>query len=62
MIVLDDVWDTSHWDGLKHPFLVQSLKTKVLVTTRNKKVAEMGFSVELGLLHMDAAWEQSRIK
>ncbi|XP_047949542.1 putative disease resistance protein At1g50180 [Salvia hispanica] len=57
LIVLDDVWELSHWDELKHPFIVQDLQSKILVTTRKQKVAEIGLAVEHGLLHMDAALE-----
>ncbi|KAH6809322.1 hypothetical protein C2S51_027105 [Perilla frutescens var. frutescens] len=57
MIVLDDLWETSHWDGLKHAFLVPDLKSKILVTTRKQEVSDIGFSMELGLLNMDDAWE-----
>ncbi|KAL1555967.1 putative disease resistance protein [Salvia divinorum] len=55
LIVLDDIWELFHWDELKHPFMVQNLRSKILVTTRKQKVAEIGLSVEHGLLHMDAA-------
>lgn len=57
LIVLDDLWETSHWDGLKHAFLVQDLKSKILITTRKQDVAEIGFSLELGILNVDDAWE-----
>ncbi|KAH6804219.1 hypothetical protein C2S51_032466 [Perilla frutescens var. frutescens] len=57
LIVIDDLWEISHWDAFKHAFLVRDLKSKILVTTRKQKVAEIGFSLELGLLDMDAAWE-----
>ncbi|KAL1555904.1 putative disease resistance protein [Salvia divinorum] len=57
LIVLDDVWELSRCDELKHPFIVQNLQSKILVTTRKQKVAEIGLAVEHGLLHMDAALE-----
>ncbi|XP_057809670.1 probable disease resistance protein At1g58602 isoform X2 [Salvia miltiorrhiza] len=57
LIVLDDLWETSQWEGLKHAFHVQDLQSKILVTTRQKDVAEIGFSVELGLLNMKDARE-----
>ncbi|XP_047947517.1 probable disease resistance protein At1g58602 [Salvia hispanica] len=56
-IVLDDVWELSHWEELKHPFIIQNLQSKILVTTRKQKVAEIGLAVEHGLLHIDAALE-----
>ncbi|XP_047950120.1 probable disease resistance protein RF9 [Salvia hispanica] len=57
LIVLDDLWELSHWGELKHPFIAQDLQSKILVTTRKQKVAEIGLSVEHGLLSMDAALE-----
>ncbi|XP_042008174.1 probable disease resistance protein RF45 [Salvia splendens] len=62
LIVFDDVWELSHWEELKHPFIVQNLRSKILVTTRKQKVAEIGLAVEHGLLHMDAALELLKIK
>ncbi|KAG6405064.1 hypothetical protein SASPL_132646 [Salvia splendens] len=57
LIVLDDLWELSHWDELKHPFIVQDLQSKILVTTQKQKVAEIELAVEHGLLRMDAALE-----
>ncbi|XP_047951043.1 putative disease resistance protein At1g50180 [Salvia hispanica] len=57
LIVLDDLWELSHWDEMKHPFILQNLQSKILVTTRKQKVAEIGLAVEHGLLHMDDALE-----
>ncbi|XP_047949525.1 putative disease resistance protein At1g50180 [Salvia hispanica] len=57
LIVLDDLWELSQWEELKHPFVVQNLESKILVTTRKQKVAEIGLAVKHGLLHMDAALE-----
>ncbi|XP_057775852.1 putative disease resistance protein At1g50180 [Salvia miltiorrhiza] len=57
LIVVDDLWETSHWDGFKHAFLVQDLQSKILVTTRERKVAEVGFAIEHGLLHIGEALE-----
>ncbi|KAL1555909.1 putative disease resistance protein [Salvia divinorum] len=57
LIVLDDVWELSHWHELKRPFIIQNLQSKILVTTRKQKVAEIGLAVNHGLLHMDAALE-----
>ncbi|KAL1555905.1 putative disease resistance protein [Salvia divinorum] len=62
LIVLDDVWEPSHWKELKRPFIIQNLQSKILVTTRKQKVAEIGLAVKHGLLHMDAALELLKIK
>ncbi|KAG6428157.1 hypothetical protein SASPL_112406 [Salvia splendens] len=40
-----------------HAFLVRNLKSKILVTTPKQNVAEIGFSVELGLLSSEDSWE-----
>ncbi|XP_057781301.1 probable disease resistance protein At1g58602 isoform X2 [Salvia miltiorrhiza] len=57
LIVFDDLWETSHWDGFKHPFLVQDLQSKILITTREREVAEIGCPVKLGLLKEEDALE-----
>ncbi|XP_057781312.1 probable disease resistance protein At1g58602 [Salvia miltiorrhiza] len=57
LIVFDDLWETSHWDGFKHPFLVQDLQSKILITTRKQEVAEIGCPVKLGLLEEEDALE-----
>ncbi|XP_057781228.1 probable disease resistance protein At1g58602 [Salvia miltiorrhiza] len=62
LIVFDDLWETSHWDELKHPFIVDDLKSKILVTTRQQKVAEKGFAVKLRCLNMEDALELLKSK
>ncbi|XP_047947831.1 probable disease resistance protein At1g58602 [Salvia hispanica] len=62
LIVLDDVWELSHWHELKHPFTAHDSQSKLLVTTRKQKVAEIGLAVKHGLLHMDAALELLKYK
>ncbi|XP_047949531.1 putative disease resistance protein At1g50180 [Salvia hispanica] len=62
LIVLDDLWELSHWNELKHPFIVQDLQSKILVTTRKQEVADIGLAVEHGLLHVDAALELLKYK
>ncbi|KAI3469970.1 hypothetical protein Pfo_026633 [Paulownia fortunei] len=57
MVVLDDLWEIDHWDGLKHGFLVEGLKSKILLTTRKQNVADKGFAFELGLLNIDDGLE-----
>ncbi|XP_057780975.1 probable disease resistance protein At1g58602 [Salvia miltiorrhiza] len=57
LIVFDDLWETSHWDGFKHPFLVQDLQSKILITTREEEVAEIGCPVKLGFLKEEDALE-----
>ncbi|XP_057801527.1 putative disease resistance protein At1g50180 [Salvia miltiorrhiza] len=57
LIVVDDLWKMSHWDGLKHAFLILDLQSKILITTREQEVAEIGYPVKLGLLSMEDALE-----
>ncbi|KAK4427839.1 Disease resistance protein RPP8 [Sesamum alatum] len=39
LIVLDDVWTTDAWDKLRSPFPARQVKSKVMITTRNRDVA-----------------------
>ncbi|XP_057767405.1 probable disease resistance protein At1g58602 [Salvia miltiorrhiza] len=57
LVVLDDLWKVSDWNELKHPFLVHDLQSKILITTREQEVAEIGSPVKLGLLNMEDALE-----
>ncbi|XP_057781230.1 putative disease resistance protein At1g50180 [Salvia miltiorrhiza] len=57
LIVVDDLWKVSDWNELKHPFLVHDLRSKILITTREQEVAEIGCPVKLGLLNMEDALE-----
>ncbi|KAL2337129.1 hypothetical protein Fmac_011575 [Flemingia macrophylla] len=52
LLVLDDVWNESFssWDALKVPFIFGSTGSRILVTTRTKKVASVMNSSEL--LHL----------
>ncbi|XP_057781236.1 probable disease resistance protein At1g58602 [Salvia miltiorrhiza] len=57
LIVLDDLWKVSDWNALKHPFLVHDLQSKILITTREEEVAQIGCPVKAGLLNMEDALE-----
>ncbi|XP_057781263.1 probable disease resistance protein At1g58602 [Salvia miltiorrhiza] len=57
LIVVDDLWKVADWNELKHPFLVQNLQSKILITTREQEVAEIGCPVKLGLLKEEDALE-----
>ncbi|KAH6767815.1 hypothetical protein C2S52_018798 [Perilla frutescens var. hirtella] len=57
LIVADDLWQTSHWDALKHAFPLDNLQSKILVTTRKSNLVDIGFSLQLGLLNMDEGLE-----
>ncbi|KAG6428196.1 hypothetical protein SASPL_112447 [Salvia splendens] len=59
LVVLDDVWEISDWEELKRAFYVRDVWSKILVTTRKRDVAEIGFPVEVELLNVDDGWEHS---
>ncbi|GFP94612.1 putative disease resistance protein rga1 [Phtheirospermum japonicum] len=63
LLVLDDVWteDRAKWEPLKIALKSCGMGSKVLVTTRNEKVAEMLDTLEneihrLGVLSDEACW------
>uniref|UniRef100_A0A7N0RHA9 Uncharacterized protein n=1 Tax=Kalanchoe fedtschenkoi TaxID=63787 RepID=A0A7N0RHA9_KALFE len=63
LIILDDNWseDRKKWDDLRTPFLVGKSGSRIIVTTRSKKVAEIvtsvqGFFYQLDLMSEDESW------
>ncbi|KAK6138521.1 hypothetical protein DH2020_027741 [Rehmannia glutinosa] len=62
MVVLDDIWETDHWAGLKHAFLVEGSNSKVLLTTRKQNVAAVGFAFGIELLKSDDGLELLKMK
>ncbi|KAK3220150.1 hypothetical protein Dsin_014120 [Dipteronia sinensis] len=61
LLVLDDVWteDSSKWEKLKNCLKYGSKDSRVLVTTRNRKVAEVVGSsnfIEVKMLSDDKCW------
>ncbi|XP_039173859.1 putative disease resistance protein At1g50180 [Eucalyptus grandis] len=40
MVVLDDIWTKEAWDSLQAAFPIKNMRSKLLITTRNKEVAE----------------------
>ncbi|XP_062083901.1 putative disease resistance protein At1g50180 [Humulus lupulus] len=61
LVLLDDIWTTKTWDLLKHAFPQGDTDSKILLTTRNKDVAEHvdrhGFIHEPHLLDDKESWE-----
>ncbi|XP_027082343.1 putative disease resistance protein At1g50180 [Coffea arabica] len=57
LVVLDDVWNRIDWDCLKRAFLTMESYSKILLTTRNKKVAEVGTIHKMNYLDEHEAWE-----
>ncbi|XP_062083415.1 probable disease resistance RPP8-like protein 2 [Humulus lupulus] len=61
LVLLDDIWTTKTWDLLKYAFPQGDTDSKILLTTRNKDVAEHvdrhGFIHEPHLLDDKESWE-----
>ncbi|PHT44559.1 hypothetical protein CQW23_13717 [Capsicum baccatum] len=61
LIVLDDVWDTTTWDELTRPFPNVEKGSRIILTTREKKVAFHGKCntdpLNLRLLRPEESWE-----
>lgn len=55
--MFDDLWSIAHWEGLKSAFHHRGTKTKIVLTTRNKEVAEIGFTFKPLLLNVDDGLE-----
>ncbi|XP_031259731.1 putative disease resistance RPP13-like protein 1 [Pistacia vera] len=61
LLVLDDVWNEDYelWEALKSPFMAGAAESKIIVTTRSRKVAltmEQGVCFDLKLLEGDDCW------
>ncbi|XP_074334693.1 putative disease resistance RPP13-like protein 3 [Apium graveolens] len=41
LVLIDDIWDIKVWDQIKTAFPNQKNGSRIIITTRNKKVAEM---------------------
>ncbi|XP_062083973.1 putative disease resistance protein At1g50180 [Humulus lupulus] len=61
LLLLDDIWTTSTWDGLKAAFPQDETDSKILLTTRIKNVAfhvdQNGFIHEPRCLNEKESWE-----
>nr|XP_027118205.1 probable disease resistance protein At1g58602 [Coffea arabica] len=63
LVVLDDIWNTINWNCLKPAFpLIKESRSKILLTTRNLEVAQVGRVHELSVLNSNEAWELLRKK
>ncbi|KAK3429295.1 hypothetical protein EUGRSUZ_E00715, partial [Eucalyptus grandis] len=60
IVVLDDIWTKEVWDSLRAAFPVKDTRSKLLITTRNKEVAEYinahCFLHELQCLSLKESW------
>ncbi|XP_048131640.1 putative disease resistance protein At1g50180 [Rhodamnia argentea] len=61
IVVLDDIWTKQAWDDLRAAFPVENTRSKLLITTRNREVAEyidpQGFLYEPRYLSNQESWE-----
>ncbi|XP_048139901.1 disease resistance protein RPP8-like [Rhodamnia argentea] len=61
IVVLDDIWTKQAWDGLRAAFPVENTRSKLLITTRNREVAELidphGFFHQPECLSARDSWE-----
>ncbi|KAF7847426.1 hypothetical protein BT93_L2979 [Corymbia citriodora subsp. variegata] len=61
IVVLDDIWTKEAWDSLRSAFPVENTRSKLLITTRNRDVAEyinpQGFFHELRCLSDLESWD-----
>uniref|UniRef100_A0A166CN79 NB-ARC domain-containing protein n=1 Tax=Daucus carota subsp. sativus TaxID=79200 RepID=A0A166CN79_DAUCS len=66
LIVLDDIWSTDAWDSLKAAFTSEKSVSKLMLTSRNVKVAEHvnpeGFIHQPECLSAEQSWELLKLK
>ncbi|KAL3507733.1 hypothetical protein ACH5RR_033115 [Cinchona calisaya] len=60
LVVLDDLWEIEDWKFLCRAFPFVEANSKILITTRNQKLAEVEFSYPLKFLNEDEGWELLR--
>ncbi|XP_042519143.1 putative late blight resistance protein homolog R1B-14 [Macadamia integrifolia] len=57
LIVMDDVWNTEAWKELKDTFPDNNVGSRIMLTTRFKKVAGCGYHFQLCSLGNSQSWE-----
>ncbi|XP_073028947.1 probable disease resistance protein At1g58390 isoform X2 [Primulina eburnea] len=57
LVVLDDIWETDHWNILKNAFPLAESNSKILITTRNQTIADTEFVYKLECLTEDESWD-----
>ncbi|KAG8372625.1 hypothetical protein BUALT_Bualt12G0086100 [Buddleja alternifolia] len=58
LIVIDDIWETDHWEILKPAFpIVDVNHCKILLTTRNERIASEEYRYKLDYLTEDQGWK-----
>ncbi|XP_059276586.1 putative late blight resistance protein homolog R1A-10 isoform X2 [Lycium ferocissimum] len=60
LIVLDDMWSDKAWDDVRQCFPIENNESRILLTTRNTKVANsagmQNLSLEMGFMDPDESW------
>ncbi|CAI9106567.1 OLC1v1005755C1 [Oldenlandia corymbosa var. corymbosa] len=57
LVVLDDIWSADDWNSLVAAFPIVQGRSKILFTTRDRKVAEIGSPYDPKFLTEDESWE-----
>ncbi|XP_075498313.1 putative disease resistance protein At1g50180 isoform X2 [Primulina tabacum] len=57
LVVLDDIWEMDHWDILKKAFPLAESNSKILLTTRNQRIADTEFVDKLEFMTEDESWD-----
>ncbi|KAK3001085.1 hypothetical protein RJ639_021458 [Escallonia herrerae] len=61
LVVIDDIWDKEAWESLRSVFPTDEKGSRIIITTRNKEVAERtaegSFFLELRFLRREESWD-----
>ena len=61
LVILDDIWDIETWNSLRAAFPLKNIRSKILLTSRNKEVSlhvdTEAFLHELQCLNKPRSWE-----
>ncbi|KAI3470057.1 hypothetical protein Pfo_026720 [Paulownia fortunei] len=57
LIVLDSIWEIDQWKHISSGFEMEGMRTRILLTTREGNIADVGFPYKLRLLDEDEGWE-----
>ncbi|KAG8369697.1 hypothetical protein BUALT_Bualt14G0040900 [Buddleja alternifolia] len=57
LVVLDDIWEVNHWNILSRVFPIGEACCKVVLTSRNEKVAATEYVHKLECLSEEEGWE-----
>ncbi|XP_075076224.1 putative late blight resistance protein homolog R1A-3 isoform X2 [Nicotiana tabacum] len=64
LIVMDDMWSSNAWDDVRHCFPCRNNRSRILLTTRNKKLAYYAgtenLSLQMDLMDPDESWNLAK--